>query len=52
MGPGECVFVPRGIEHRTCADDDAEIILIEPAGVVNTGNVVDAGFTAPSGVAV
>jgi mannose-6-phosphate isomerase-like protein (cupin superfamily) len=52
MGPGECVVVPRGVEHRTCADDEAEIILIEPAGIVNTGNIVDAEFTAPSGVLV
>ena len=52
LGPGECVVVPRGAEHRTCADDEAEIILVEPAGVVNTGNVVDAEFTAPTGVAV
>ncbi len=52
MGPGECVVVPRGVEHRTAADDEAEIILVEPAGVVNTGNVVDAEFTAPTGVAI
>jgi mannose-6-phosphate isomerase-like protein (cupin superfamily) len=52
MGPGECIVVPRGVEHRTCADDEAEIILIEPAGVVNTGNVRDAAFTAPMGVAI
>ena len=52
MGPGECVVVPRGIEHRTCADAEAEIIIIEPAGVVNTGNVRDAAFTAPLGVAI
>jgi len=52
MGPGECVVVPRGVEHRTCADDEAEIILIEPAGVVNTGNVDDTEFTAPTGVRI
>jgi mannose-6-phosphate isomerase-like protein (cupin superfamily) len=52
MGPGEFVVVPRGVEHRTCADDEAEIILIEPAGVVNTGNVRDAAFTAPVGVVI
>ena len=52
LAPGECVVVPRGTEHLTCADDEAEIILVEPAGVVNTGNVVDAEFTAPTGVAV
>src|SRR6202043_165514 len=52
MGPGECVVVPRGVEHRTCADDEAEILLIEPANVVNTGNVVDTEFTAPIGVTI
>jgi mannose-6-phosphate isomerase-like protein (cupin superfamily) len=52
LGPGECVVVPRGLEHRTCADQEAEILLIEPAGVVNTGNVTDAEFTAPAGVVI
>ena len=45
-------MVPRGLEHRTCADQEAEILLIEPAGVVNTGNVTDAEFTAPAGVVI
>ena len=49
---GQYCVVPRGVEHRTCADDEAEILLIEPADVVNTGNVVDAEFTAPLGVVV
>jgi len=44
------VVVPRGIEHRTAADDEAEIILLEPSGVLNTGNITDEKFTAPSGV--
>lgn len=52
MAPGECVVVPRGIEHRTCADEEAEILLIEPANVVNTGNIVDVAFTAPTGVTI
>ena len=52
IGPGECVVVPRGVEHRTCADDEAEVILIEPAGTLNTGNVEDTEFTAPTGVAI
>ncbi|MBI3824965.1 MAG: cupin domain-containing protein [Candidatus Rokubacteria bacterium] len=52
MGPGECVVVPRGVEHRTCADAEAEILLFEPAGVVNTGNVSDATYTAPTGVSI
>jgi mannose-6-phosphate isomerase-like protein (cupin superfamily) len=39
LGPGECVVVPRGVEHRTCADEETWVICFEPAGVINTGNV-------------
>ena len=52
LGPGELVVVPAGVEHRTAADDEAEVLCFEPAGVRNTGNVVDAEFTAPNGVRV
>jgi mannose-6-phosphate isomerase-like protein (cupin superfamily) len=52
LGPGECVVVPRGIEHRTCADTEAEILCFEPQGVRNTGNVTDAVFTAPMGTKI
>lgn len=36
---GEMIVVPRGVEHRPVADEEAEIILFEPAGTRNTGNV-------------
>ncbi|HZU90152.1 MAG TPA: cupin domain-containing protein [Stellaceae bacterium] len=52
LEPGQLVVVPRGIEHRTAADDEAEVILFEPAGVRNTGNIVDDRFTAPTGVRI
>ena len=45
LGPGECVVVPRGTEHRTCADEEACILCFEPADMLNTGNVSDAGCT-------
>jgi mannose-6-phosphate isomerase-like protein (cupin superfamily) len=48
LGPGEMVVVPAGVEHRTAADEEAEVLCFEPAGVRNTGNVEDAVFTAPS----
>lgn len=48
MGQGEFVVVPRGVEHRTAADDEAEILVFDPAEVLNTGNVVDPVFTAPT----
>lgn len=52
LGPGELIVVPRGVEHRTAADDEAEILIFEPAEVRNTGDVVDETYTAPGGVRV
>ena len=36
---GQLYVVPRGVEHRPIADGDVSVMLIEPAGVVNTGSV-------------
>lgn len=47
LGPGELVVVPHGIEHRTAADEETEVLIFEPETVRNTGNVVDEPFTAP-----
>jgi mannose-6-phosphate isomerase-like protein (cupin superfamily) len=52
LEPGECVLVSRGTEHRTCADEEACILVFEPAATLNTGNVRDEKFTAARGVAV
>lgn len=52
MGPGEFVVVPRGVEHRTAADDEAEVLIFEPAEVLNTGNVIDKAYTAPKGATI
>ncbi|MGH7289179.1 MAG: cupin domain-containing protein [Myxococcota bacterium] len=48
LGPGEFIIVPRGVEHRTAAAEEVEVLLFEPAGTRNTGNVEDSDFTAPS----
>jgi mannose-6-phosphate isomerase-like protein (cupin superfamily) len=40
LGPGELYVVPRGIEHCPRSDVETSMLLIEPRGVVNTG---DAG---------
>ena len=52
LDPGECLVVPHGTEHRTCADEEAEILCFEPAGVLNTGNITDDAFTAPKGAEI
>lgn len=42
LGPGDFAIVPRGVEHRPVADEEAEVVLFEPASTLNTGNVRDA----------
>ncbi len=37
---GQLYVVPRGVEHCPIADDEVSAILIEPSGVINTGDVV------------
>jgi mannose-6-phosphate isomerase-like protein (cupin superfamily) len=39
LSPGELFVVPRGVEHCPRADEEAHVLLIEPAGTVNTGGV-------------
>jgi mannose-6-phosphate isomerase-like protein (cupin superfamily) len=36
---GEFLIVPRGVEHRPVADEEAHVLLFEPASTLNTGNV-------------
>jgi len=38
---GEFLIVPRGVEHRPVADEEAHVLLFEPASVLNTGNVTN-----------
>lgn len=52
LEPGEFVVVPRGVEHRPIAEQEVEVMLFEPADVVNTGNIRDETYTAPNGVAI
>jgi len=37
LSEGEMFVVPRGVEHKPYAENEAKILLIEPRGVVNTG---------------
>lgn len=52
LQPGEFCVVPRGVEHRTMANTEAEVLVFEPAHTRNTGNIVDEKFTAPNGVVI
>ena len=39
VGPGEFVIIPKGVEHLPIAEDEVEVMLIEPKSTLNTGNV-------------
>ena len=52
IAPGELVIVPRGVEHRTVAEEEAEVLVFEPAATRNTGNVEHPDLTAPTGARV
>ena len=40
LEPGEMFIIPKGVEHRPVAKNECNMMLVEPKGVINTG---DAG---------
>lgn len=42
LGPGEVFVVPKGVEHRPVAEDEAHVLLIESRGTPNTGDPATA----------
>lgn len=38
---GEMFVVPKGLEHRPVAEQECHVLLVEPAGTVNTGDIVN-----------
>lgn len=38
---GEFLIVPKGVEHKPVAEDEAHLLVLEPASTLNTGNVRD-----------
>lgn len=42
---GEFLIVPRGVEHRPVAQEEASVLLFEPAATVNTGNLTNSELT-------
>ena len=46
---GEMFVVPKGVEHRPCAEEECSVMLVEPRGVINTGEAGGA-YTAANDV--
>ena len=49
LSTGEMYVVPKGIEHRPTASQECCIMLVEPRGVINTGDSGGA-YTAENNV--
>ena len=45
LSEGEMIVIPKGKKHKPYADKEAKIMIIEPKGVTNTGDVIN-DFTA------
>ena len=41
LDEGEFAIIPKGVEHKPVAEQEAHILLLEPKGTLNTGNVRD-----------
>jgi mannose-6-phosphate isomerase-like protein (cupin superfamily) len=41
LNEGEMFVVPKGVEHKPIAERECHMLLVEPAGTVNTGDVVN-----------
>ena len=50
VNQGEMFVVPAGVEHRPSSNKESHILLIEPKGVVNTGEKVDSNLRAENDV--
>ena len=44
LGPGDLYVVPKCVEHRPVAEEETHLLLIEPQGTPNTGNVATAAI--------
>ena len=38
LSQGQMIVVPRGVEHRPVAEAECSVMLVEPAGLLNTGD--------------
>ena len=46
---GEMLVVPKGVRHKPYAEEECKVMLVEPRGVVNTGDA-EGDLTAPNDV--
>jgi mannose-6-phosphate isomerase-like protein (cupin superfamily) len=47
LSEGEMLVVPKGVRHKPYAEEECKVMLVEPRGVVNTGDA-EGDLTAPN----
>ena len=47
VNEGEMIVVPKGVDHKPTSEDECQVMLVEPKGVLNTGNI-KGELTAPN----
>ena len=47
VNEGEMIVVPKGVDHKPTAENECHVMLVEPKGILNTGNV-KGDLTAPN----
>ena len=47
LSEGEMLVVPKGVRHEPYAEEECKVMLVEPRGVVNTGDA-EGDLTAPN----
>ena len=47
INSGEMIVVPKGVAHKPFSDEECKVMLVEPRGILNTGNT-RGDLTAPN----
>jgi mannose-6-phosphate isomerase-like protein (cupin superfamily) len=47
---GEMFVVPKGVEHKPLAENEVKILIVEPRGVLNTGNLENNKLTSKNNI--
>lgn len=50
VGAGEMYVVPKGVEHKPSAQEEVQMLIIEPKGVLNTGDLTASELTAENDI--
>lgn len=50
LATGDMYVVPKGVEHKPIAETECQVMIIEPRGVVNTGDTVASDLTAENDI--